>query len=382
MTTRIRNGFAVCLAAFLALGACRKKENASEGSAPPPPPVVSSQPGVCAAGGGTVKDSVSAGYFPRTAGDYCIDPNAEAKTFGEAGAAPLDGVCDLFDGECEIYKGFGLKRVVTVQYVDGKGSPGTVSVTLSRFASPEAAYGFFTKRVVADADPLEAAPAPLEAGGAGALGTGMAYVWRGEMVAELRYVHELESPEQIKQSGARVLPVIAKGLGAQLPGGTAELPSVARLPKEARIPSGITYEYRDLLGVSGAGRGAIGYYKDGARRYRVFASVRADEDSAKDVSKTLKKLEGAHGFKDSPIDAIALGLREGEGEPKIEWVVGRSGSTVIGVGDEVFALGKGGSDAEVPRLSQAEKMEKVQALLAASNKAPAPGPSAAASAAK
>jgi hypothetical protein len=151
MTTRIRNGFAVCLAASLALGACRKKESASEGSAPPPPPVVSSQPGVCAAGGGTVKDSVSAGYFPRTAGEYCIDPNVEAKTFGEAGAAPLDGVCDLFDGECEIYKGFGLKRVVTVQYVDGKGSPGTVSVTLSRFASPEAAYGFFTKRVVADA---------------------------------------------------------------------------------------------------------------------------------------------------------------------------------------------------------------------------------------
>lgn len=382
MTTRSPNAFAVYLAALLVLPACRKKENANEGSAPPPPPVVSSQPGVCASGGGTVKDAVSAGYFPRTAGEYCIDPNAEAKTFGEGAAAPLDGVCDLFDGECEIYKSFGLKRVVTVQYVDGKGSPGTVSVTLSRFASPEAAYGFFTKRVVADADPLEAAPAPLEAGGAGALGTGMAYVWRGAMVAELRYVHELESPEQIKQSGSRVLPVIAKGLGSQLPGDTYELPSVARLPKEGLIPSGISYEYRDLLGVSGAGRGAVGYYKEGARRYRVFASVRADEDSAKDVSKTLKKLEGAHGFKDSPIDAIALGLREGEGEPKIEWVVGRSGNTVIGVGDEVFALGKG-SDAEVPRLSQAEKMQKVQALLAASNKAaPAPGPSAAPSATK
>jgi len=374
MTIRNYAGLAACLVLPLAFAACKKQERANEGSAPPPPPVVSSQPGVCASGGGTVKDTVSAGYFPRTAGDYCIDPNSEAKTFGEAASAPLDGVCDLFDGECEIYKSFGLKRVVTVQYVDGKGSPGTVSVTLSRFASPEAAYGFFTKRVVADADPLEAAPAPLEAGGAGALGTGMAYVWRGEMVGELRYVHELESPEQIKQSGSRVLPVIAQGLGAQLPGSTDELPSVARLPKESRIPSGVTYEYRDLLGVSGAGKGAVGYYKDGERRYRVFASVRPDEESAKDVSKTLKKLEGAHGFKDSPIDAIALGLREAEGEPKVEWVVGRSGNTVIGVGDEVFTLGKGGPDAQVPRLTQAEKMEKVQALL--SNKAPAPGPKA------
>ena len=73
-------------------------------------------------------DSVSSAYFPRVAGDYCIDPNGDAKTFGESAAQPLDAVCDLFDGECEVYKSFGLKRVVTVQYVDGKGSPGNVTV--------------------------------------------------------------------------------------------------------------------------------------------------------------------------------------------------------------------------------------------------------------
>jgi len=364
--------FVLLFSGSLSAIGCKRSAEPSEGTAPPPPPVVSSQPGVCASGGGTVKDSVSSSYFPRTAGDYCIDPNTEAKTFGENAAAALDGVCDLFDGECEIYKGFGLKRVVTVQYVDGKGSPGSVSVTLSRFASPEAAYAFFTKRVVADADPLEAAPAPLEAGGAGAIGTGMAYVWKGEMVAELRYVHELESPEQIKVSGARVLPVIARSLGVQLPGEPRELPSVSRLPKEQRIASGIVYEYRDLLGVSGAGRGAIGYYQDGKRRYRVFASVRPDEDSAKDVSKTLRKLEGAHGIKDSPIDALVLGLRESEGEPKVEWVVGRSGSLVMGVGDEVFALAAAGADSAGVRLSEAEKLEKLRQLLSG---APAPGPS-------
>jgi hypothetical protein len=369
---------AIVAAALLSFGSlctsgCKRSSEPSEGSAPPPPPVVSSQPGVCASGGGTIKDGVSAGYFPRTAGDYCIDPNAEAKTFGENAAAPLDGVCDLFDGECEIYKGFGLKRVVTVQYVDGKGSPGSVSVTLSRFASPEAAYGFFTKRVVADADPLEAAPPPLDAGAAGALGTGMAYVWKGEMVAELRYVHELESPEQIKVSGSRVLPVIARALGEKLPGAARELPSVARLPKEQRIASGVVYEYRDLLGVSGAGRGAVGYYQDGKRRYRVFASVRSDEESAKDVSKTLRKLDGAHGIKDSPIDALVLGLRDSEGEPKVEWVVGRAGNLVMGVGDEVFALSAAGADAAAVQLSRAEKLEKLRTLLVAT---PAPGPSA------
>lgn len=352
--------------------ACKRRSEPIEGSAPPPP-VVSSQPGACVSGGGVVKDSVSAAYFPRVAGDYCIDPNGDAKTFGESAAAPLDSVCDLFDGECEVYKRFGLKRVVTVQYVDGKGSPGNVTVTLSRFASAEAAYAFFTKRVVADADPLEASPAPLEAGAAGALGSGMAYVVRGELVAELRYVHELESPDQIKASSARVLPVIARALGEKLPGESTLPPSAQRLPAASRIPSGISYEYRDLLGVPGAGRGALGFYKNGERRYRIFASVRLEEDSAKDVIKTLKKQPGAKAIKDSPIDAVLVGIPEGEGGPKVEWVVGRSGGVVAGVGDEPFAFSAASRDgAAKVKIPEAEKFELLRPVLSGTAAAAAP----------
>lgn len=365
----------LALLVSIPLAGCKRKAEPVEGSAPPPPPVVSSQPGACGSGGGQIKDSVSSAYFPRVAGDYCVDPNGDAKTFGEAASQPLDAVCDLFDGECEVYKSFGLKRVVTVQYVDGKGSPGNVTITLSRFSSPEAAYGFFTKRVVADADPLETAPAPLEAGAAGALGSGMAYVFRGELVAELRYVHELESPEQIKASSARVLPVIARELGSKLAGTPSLPPSAERLPREHRIPSGIDYEFGDLLGVSGAGRGAVGYYKDGDKRYRVFVSVRPEEDSAKDVIKTLKKVEGAKGVKDSPIDELSVGVHESEGAPKVEWVVGRSGGVVAGVGDEIFTLGNPDKDQVAKqKLGAAQKQGLLKRVLAGAS-APAPSAS-------
>jgi len=351
-----------------------KRTPPTEGSAPPPP-VVSSQAGVCSSGGGQVKDAVSGGYFPRVAGEYCIDPNGEAKTFGEQGAAPLDAVCDLFDGECEVYKNFGLKRVVTVQYVDGKGSPGSVTITLSRFASAEAAYAFFTKRVVADADPAEAAPAPLDAGVAGALGSGMAYVYRGELVGELRYVHELESPDQLKASSARILPELARALGEKLPGEPSLPPSARALPSEQRLPSGIAYEYRDLLGLSGLGRGAVGYYKDGERRYRVMVAVRPDEDSAKDLIKTSKKAEGAKSQKDSPIDAVILGVREADGARKADWVIGRVGAVVAGVGDEAFALGPNPDGSKASRsLSESEKFEKLRAVLSASKATLAPKP--------
>src|SRR3954467_6773043 len=245
--------------------ACNKDRPVERGA--PPPPIASSKPGACASGGGTVKDSVSAALFPRAAADYCLDPNGEARAFGETAPNTLDAVCtELFDGECEVYKSYGLRRVVTLRYIDGKGSPGAVNINLSRFSSAEGAYGFFTKRVVADADPADTVPAALDAGGAGALGSGIAYVWRADMVAELSYTNELEPPDQLKSSAKRVLPPIAQAIGQALPG-DAHLPkAVSVLPTANRLPMGVSYAAKDLLGVAGTGPGALGFYREGSER--------------------------------------------------------------------------------------------------------------------
>ena len=345
------------------LAACKKTEEPERGAAPPP--IASSKPGACAGGGGTVKDAQSAPLFPRQAGDYCIDPNGDARAYGEAASGTLDTVCtELLDGECEVYKSFGLRRVVTLRYVDGKGSPGTVNVNLSRFANSEGAYGFFTKRVIADADPAESAPASLEAGGAGALGTGIAYVWRADMVAELSYTNELESPDQIKASSARVLPELAKILGEKLAGDPKPLPAVTKLPAEQRVPMGISYAAKDALGISGVGPGATGYYRDGTTRYRVLSLVRLDEDSAKDVIGTIRKIPGSKAIKDAPHDATSFALRDDEASPRVSWVIGRKGSVVLGIGDEPFALraAPAGKD-EAFKLSEQQKLDKLKALL-------------------
>jgi len=364
MTPSLRSLARVATLAVLACHAVAcQKERASERGAPPPP-IQSSKPGACASGGGTVKDSVSAPFFPRTGGDYCVDPNSEARAFGESAPSSLDAVCtELFDGECEIYKSYGLRRVVTLRYIDGKGSPGAVNVNLSRFASAEGAYGFFTKRVVADADPAETVPAALEAGGAGALGSGIAYIWRADMVAELSYTNELEPPDQLRASAQRALPPIAKAMGDALPG-DAHLPkAVSLLPVANRLPMGVSYAAKDLLGIAGTGPGALGFYRDGADRYRVFSLQRADEDSAKDVLKTLRKVDGAKALKDTGVDAVAFSLRDEESSPLVGWVVGRKGSTVVGVGDELFVL-RGKPDSQAARIPEAKKLERVKAILA------------------
>jgi hypothetical protein len=339
----------LAVSACLALSiSCSKTEPSREqGSAPPP--VVSSKPGACSSGGGSVSDPASAGYFPKLAAGYCIDPNGDARTYGEAAKGTLETVCtELLDGECEVYKNYGLKRVVTLRYVDGGGSPGTVNVVASRFASPEGAYAFFTKRVIADGDPADGTPKELAAGTQGALGTGIAYVWRGEIVAELSYSNELETPDQIKASSAKVLPDLARLIGEHLPGDAKPLPAVRLLPTEQLLPMGISYAHRDVLGVAGLGAGAVGYYRDGARRYRVVVLARGDEDSAKDVIGTLKKRPGAKGQKDLGFDAVAFSTRDAEGAPQAEWLAGRSGSSVIIVGDEQLVLKPGAEGAHLP----------------------------------
>ena len=363
MTSAIRFSAAVTLVTLLSgASACRKEREVERGA--PPPPIASSKPGACANGGGTVKDALSAAFFPRTAADYCLDPNSEARAFGENAQNSLDAVCtELFDGECEIYKSFGLRRVVTLRYIDGKGSPGAVNVNLSRFATAEGAYGFFTKRVVADADPKETAPAQLDAGGAGALGSGIAYVWRADKVAELSYTNELEPPDQLKASAKKILAPIARAMGAVLPGDLQLPKAVSVLPSEHRLPMGISYAVKDVLGIASVGPGAIAFYDDGGERYRAFALARVDEDSAKDVLKTLRKVDGSKGLKDTGVDAVTFSIRDEETSPPVGWVVGRKGSTVVGVGDEVFAL-RGKADSQAARVPEAKKLARVKAILA------------------
>ncbi len=312
-------------------------------------------------------DAESAAFFPRAVGDYCIDPNGETRAYGEGAGGTLDKVCtELFDGECEVYKSFGLKRVVTLRYVDGKGSPGSVNVNLSRFASKDGAYGFFTKRVIADADPADNAPAALDAGGAGALGTGIAYVWRGMYVAELSYTNEVESPDQLKASSKRVLPDVAQALGGKLPGDKLPPAAVQALPAEHRVPMGVGFDARDALDVSGAGPGAEGFYKDGDKRWRVLAIVRPDADSAKDVMTTLKKLPGAKGLKGTLFEALSFGRRSDDSSPRIEWVVGRKDGRVFGVGDEEDVLTQDQSAEEQAKvsLSAQQKLDLLKKIIA------------------
>jgi hypothetical protein len=353
----------VAVTGALAATGCKRESSEEQGAAPPPAP--SAKPGACASGGGEPNDPLSAAFFPRSLGDYCVDPHGDVRSYGQEAKSTIDDVCiQQLDGECETYKSYGLRRAVTLRYVDGKGSPGTVAVLLTRYGSKEGAYGFFTKRIVADSDPAQVTLTSLKAGAGGALGSGIAYVYKGDYLLELSYTNEAESPDQMRASGKRILPDLATAIGDKLPGDTTLPPAVQALPAEHLLPMGVTYAPTDVLGISGVGPGALGYYKDGDKRYRVVSLGRADEDSADDVLATLKKVDRASKVKELFFPALAFGNQSSDAAPRTEWLIGRKGNRLFGVGDEELVLGRGSKEEdEKAKLTRDEKIALLKHLV-------------------
>ncbi len=324
------------------------KDGGKQGTAPPGFGEASSSVApatdVCASGGGQNEDAVSAPFFPRVLGGWCLDPHGDAKTFGEKGKLGINQLCDTaLDGGCEEYKRMGVTRSVILHYVEGKGQ-GSVEVFLSQFAG-DGAYAIMTARLVGEVDPTDPSmPHSITVpgnGAVGALGTGKAYAWRGAYFLELTYSNDNQTPEQLKKASDEILPKLASAIAEKLPDGPGVPESARLLPVKNRVPLGIVYDPKAVLGMTNVGAGA-GYYKDDHKRWRILAIVKSDPEQAKDVFKSLRHA----GFASIPNlgdEAMHVVLHPGPSRPKLEYVIVRKGKIVAGVGDEELLLSSGGA---------------------------------------
>jgi hypothetical protein len=365
---------ALCFAALL--GAC--KDDKGNDNPPPPPPAQSSQAGSCTAGGGQVNDPLSEGFFPRAVEgpSYCLDPEGATRTFGEKAKLSMDDVCTTaLDGECEVYKGFGMTRLVALRYVDGSGGGGTVEVYLSQYKDAAGGYSMFTKRVVGDGDPADPTePRLLVAGAAAAIGTGRAYVWKGGYLAELQYNNEQEPPAELAKSSDAILTSLGKAIGSRLPG-PADKPEPAQLlPAAGMIPNGILYVPKDALGFAGLGPAAVGFYKEGDKRYRLISFATANEGAAKDTMKIIRAHAGSlpmGGVGDEAVHALTTAMSDA---PRAELLVARKGPLVLCASDEPFAIKAGDSPDKqaAARLSKDDAIAKLKAWFSVATPAATP----------
>jgi len=338
----------------------------------PPPAAPAALGGACAQADSAPRDPVARPLLPVRSGTFCLDPQGGEKAYGEDADKPFDRACDeLLDGECEVYRSFGALRTMEARYIDDGGSPATLVVHLTKFNTSEGAYAMFTLRVVGDGDPAgEAAPKPIEASFAAAVGVNNAYVVRGPFLAEIVFTDESAgSVAALRDAADRLVVPLAREVGAKLTGDTAPPPAAARLPTAARLPLGVRYHTRDMFGIPGAGPGAAGYYREGEKRYRVIALLRPDADQAKDLVATFARQPGASREK-APYDGFVRIVVQAPGEVPAEWVLGRARGIVLGVGDEVRVVRDTMTNDERARvlLSTREKMDKLKGMLEATQK--------------
>jgi hypothetical protein len=275
--------------------------------------------------------------LPAQLGSFCLDAYAEVRAYGAGAPQPLARACEQVLGPgCEDVR--GLERVTAARYVDAAGGRPGLDVIALRFADAAAAYASFTDALIGERDPAELTAQPLDAPGVAWLDGERAAAWLGRYTIELDYHDEAEPAERRAAAARARLPESTRRLLAALPAEPGLPLAVEKLPTSHRLPLGVRLELGDALGVRGMGAGAIGYYREGDKRWRVLAIVRPDSEAARDVLSTLARSPAARRIKSAPIEAFSFTERRLPAEPSLGWVVGQREEVIYGIGDEATAL--------------------------------------------
>lgn len=298
--------------------------------------------------------------------DYCADPHADARIYGNGVSLPLRDACvDSFGERCGEQTSLGLERIVQQRYVAADLGSAALQVDLLRFAEAEGALSSFAALTIGDSEPSRVGLTSFVAGDRAALGDDVAFVVQGRHVVQVRYRDEQQTLQQRTHEAKIVLPAFLRALCTKLPP-SAKLPeALLGLPVKDRVALGERYVARDVLDIEGAGPGAIGFYQRDGRRWRVLSIHHPDVDAAKDAALTLRKSAGWMPHKQTPYDSFKLTFPMSGTGLSVEWVITQQLNRVWGVGDEIEALDPALSDSALAqrRLSYTEKLELLGRLL-------------------
>ena len=326
---------ALFFAGCLMLAGCSRRERQRSPAPRPTASGTAAPRSLCAGGGGSISVPAFEGWFPRTAGAYCIDPNADQRVFGVGGTLPVTDAAEVLSLDGDELARSAPVTIVAIAYVEDKAEPGRVTASVLSFADPDAAYAFFTRRIADAAELGRPAFETLDAGAAGVVGETTAFVVRAQTVLRLEFANGRLPPARLAAVARPVLVSLAKDIGARLPG-AAKLPIAAELlPALNRVPLSLRYYAADLAGFQGIGPGALATYVEGSRRYRVALAVRHDADAGKDVLSTLRKRDGSRVLKREPYDASRVAEIDDATGAVREWIFGRKGAVVAGVALDV-----------------------------------------------
>lgn len=296
----------------------------------------------CATGGGTIDDAARAAFFPRRLASLCIDPHADLRSYGKDAKSPLGSACEVLPGDCASYERFGLTRLLVVPYLITARPRARVTVTLLELATPEASYSLFSERILGDSPDDFRAWKPLTREGTQVLSGDKALVWRANHLAMIDYTDETTTPDRAAEHGAPLLEGLSREIARLLPGKEDRPASVALLPERDSGPLAVHFEHEDVFRIRGLGAGAVARYAPGGRNVPLAILARPDDDAAKDVIRTLRRIPGSRSLRGSAFESVEVAIQVTDGARRLEWLFGRKRNVVLGIAREPEKLDRAG----------------------------------------
>lgn len=384
------------LLAALALGGCREPTRADAGA-------LDEERATLLAGGASVAPTASPclssaaraelpelALVPLELAGYCVDRNVEPRAvekelprpgFPRPATSELEQACQSRLGPlCASYLEDGLERLVAFRYSGGAERAGALDVLVARFASNEGSFASFSDQVLGDADPAKLKVDALEPAGSAVRMGNVALGWRGPYLVRLSYTNSAEPSAARAQSAETLfralLEHMTRALSERGPGFTALPRAVQALPDAGLVPFAVRYQTGPVLGVAGVRGGAQGYYREGKRRWRVLVVARPDPESAQDVMGAFERHRDGYELKYDRLPALRFNERRPAGEANRDWVIGRKGSIVYGIGDDPAASAETAAAEEMDvKLTLWQKLEKLTEVASRPvEAAPEPGP--------
>jgi uncharacterized protein DUF6599 len=328
---------------------------------------------------------------PSSLAGFCVDRNVELRAvekqpqrpgFPRALTSELDEACQSRLGPlCASYLEDGLERLVAFRYSGGAGQAGSLDVLMTRFAASEGSFASFSDQVLGDSDPSRLKVDTLEPAGTAVRLGNVALGWRGPWLVRLGYSNSAEpSAERARSADTLfrgVLEHVARALRERDPGSLALPRAVQALPAAGLVPFAVSYQTGPVLGVAGARGAAQGYYRDGKRRWRTLVIVRPDPESAEDVMDAFERHRDGYALKYDRLPALRFNERRPAGEANRDWVIGRKGSIVYGIGDDPAPAEIAAAEEIDVKLTLWQKLEMLTEVASRPlEAAPEPGPEA------
>jgi hypothetical protein len=114
------------------------------------------------------------------------------------------------------------------------------------------------------------------------------------------------------------------------------------LPERDAGPLAVRFEHEDVFGIGGLGAGAVARYAPGGRNAPLAILARVDDDAAKDVLRTLRRIPGSRSPRGGAYESVEVAIQSAEGAPRMEWLFGRKRNVVLGIGREPEKLDRAG----------------------------------------